>query len=96
MTESSSHNNAHWGRPAMPGDDHAITAADLTVKGQVSEGEGGVLPLRVVRQRAEAAAVREALAVTGGNISRAAELLGVTRPTLYDLMQRLAQRAPTK
>ncbi len=58
--------------------------------------ESRILPLREVRQRAEAAAVREALALTGGNISRAAELLGVTRPTLYDLMERIARRAPNK
>ena len=31
-------------------------------------------------------AVRQALAVAHGNLSRAAELLGVTRPTLYDLL----------
>ncbi len=37
-----------------------------------------------------AEAVQRALAVTGGNVSKAAELLGVTRPTLYDLIQRTA------
>jgi hypothetical protein len=30
--------------------------------------------------------VRQSLAVARGNLSRAAELLGVTRPTLYDLL----------
>ena len=30
--------------------------------------------------------MRQALAVARGNLSRAAELLGVTRPTLYDLL----------
>ena len=65
-----------------------VTAADLTLERQASEGEAGIEPLREVRQRAEAAAVQRALAVTGGNISKAAELLGVTRPTLYDLMGR--------
>ena len=63
-----------------------VTAADLTLEGQGVEAE--VLPLREVRQRAEAAAVQRALAITDGNISKAAELLGVTRPTLYDLMGR--------
>ncbi|HVN45616.1 MAG TPA: helix-turn-helix domain-containing protein, partial [Steroidobacteraceae bacterium] len=33
-----------------------------------------------------AQAVRQSLAVAQGNLSRAAELLGVTRPTLYDLL----------
>jgi two-component system, NtrC family, response regulator len=32
--------------------------------------------------------VRQALAVSRGNLSRAAELLGVTRPTLYDLLEK--------
>jgi len=44
--------------------------------------------LSVARQRAEVQAVRHALAIAGGNLSRAAELLGVTRPTVYDLLER--------
>jgi two-component system NtrC family response regulator len=47
------------------------------------------LNLREVRHRAESEAVRQALAVTRGNLSRAAELLGITRPTLYDLIEKL-------
>lgn len=46
------------------------------------------LNLRKVRQEAETRAIREALARTGSNISRAAEFLGITRPTLYDIMQK--------
>jgi DNA-binding NtrC family response regulator len=42
----------------------------------------------MARQRAEVQAVRQSLAVTKGNLSRAAEMLGVTRPTLYDLLER--------
>jgi two-component system, NtrC family, response regulator len=68
-----------------------VTAADLNLQPPAAAaGEAEILPLREVRQRAEVAAVQRALAVTGGNISKAAELLGVTRPTLYDLMQRTA------
>jgi two-component system NtrC family response regulator len=40
--------------------------------------------------RAERAAVIAALARTNDNIAKAAELLGVSRPTLYDLLNRLA------
>jgi two-component system, NtrC family, response regulator len=65
-----------------------VTAADLGL----AAGEPPTLNLREVRQKAETRAIREALARTGGNISRAAEILGVTRPTLYDLMQRYAIR----
>jgi len=46
------------------------------------------LNLRKVRQEAETRAIREAMARACGNISRAAELLGITRPTLYDIMQK--------
>ena len=71
-----------------------VTAEDLTLDAQAADGEAGILPLREVRQRAETAAVQRALAITGGNISKAAELLGVTRPTLYDLMGRTGQAMP--
>ena len=50
------------------------------------------LNLREVRSRAEFEAVRQALALTQGNVSRTAELLGITRPTLYDLIEKLGIR----
>jgi two-component system NtrC family response regulator len=48
------------------------------------------LDLRSVRDAAERQAVVAALARSNNNIVRAAEILGVSRPTLYDLMRRLA------
>ena len=48
------------------------------------------LDLRTVRESAERAAVLTALARTNNNVARAADVLGITRPTLYDLMRRLA------
>ena len=43
-----------------------------------------------MRERAEREAIVTALARANGNVLRAAEMLGVSRPTLYDLMHRLA------
>lgn len=50
------------------------------------------LDLRKVREAAERQAILSALAWTDGNIAKAAELLGVSRPTLYDLLNRLSIR----
>jgi two-component system NtrC family response regulator len=44
--------------------------------------------LRQARDEAEYKAVVKSLARMNGNIAKAAELLGVSRPTLYDLMSR--------
>jgi two-component system NtrC family response regulator len=54
----------------------------------VDEAAAQPLNLREVRHHAERKALNRALALTDGNISKAAELLGITRPTFYDLMQR--------
>lgn len=44
--------------------------------------------LREVREYAEQRAVQRALGHSDGNISKTAELLGITRPTLYNLMKK--------
>jgi two-component system NtrC family response regulator len=61
-----------------------VTAADLGL----SVKESTNLNLRSVRQDAETKAIRAALIRASDNVSKTAELLGVTRPTLYDLMQK--------
>jgi two-component system NtrC family response regulator len=58
--------------------------------GEPGEADETTLDLRAVRERAERGAIVTALARTAGNVAKAAELLGVSRPTLYDLMHRLA------
>ena len=51
-----------------------------------------ILPLRVnlreVREEAERKALQRALALAKDNVSQAAELLGVSRPTFYDLLNK--------
>ena len=63
-----------------------VTCADLNLHDPDTDPEH--LNLRVARQKAEVQAARQALALTAGNLSRAAEILGVTRPTLYDLLEK--------
>jgi two-component system NtrC family response regulator len=63
-----------------------VTAADLGISADDAEVE--LLNLREVRQHAESKAIRNALMKNFGNISRTAEQLGITRPTLYDLLNK--------
>jgi two-component system NtrC family response regulator len=67
-------------------DGKLVSSADLQLT--LDDGEPETLNLREVRQRAESKAIRVALTKCFGNISKASELLGVTRPTLYDLMNK--------
>jgi two-component system NtrC family response regulator len=55
-------------------------------------GQFAFLNLKAVRTQAERQAVIQALSQVSGNVSQAAELLGVTRPTLYDLMDKYGCR----
>jgi two-component system NtrC family response regulator len=72
-----------------------VSVEDL---GLPSEGGADLtwLSLRAARQRAENEAIRRALAVTGWNLSRTADLLGITRPTLYDLLAKNDIEVPEK
>ena len=68
-----------------------VTAADLGIA--VGEEQGMSLNLREVRQQSESKAIRVALTKSYGNISKAAEMLGITRPTLYDLLSKYGMSA---
>ena len=63
-----------------------ISAQDLDL--EVPDDSITFLNLRAARQEAERRVLRQALAQTAGNLSKASELLGITRPTIYDLMKK--------
>jgi two-component system NtrC family response regulator len=69
---------------------HLIHASDLGLPAPVTGPPQ--LNLAEVRLQAEREAVIQALALAQNNVSRAAELLGVSRPTLYDLLERCGVR----
>jgi len=73
-------------RAVIMADNKLVDVGDLDLKPAENE-EGALLPLKQVRERAERTAIQRALAETHGNISLAAKLLGVSRPTLYDLIK---------
>ena len=45
------------------------------------------LTLKEIRQNADRVALQQALLKVNGNVSRAAKMLGISRPTLYDLVR---------
>lgn len=77
-------------RAVIMSDGSQIRAADI---GLTAPADDGSFDLRRVREEAESRAVLGALARADGNVLKAAELLGVSRPTLYDLMHRLGLKA---
>ncbi|MBP2513551.1 PEP-CTERM-box response regulator transcription factor [Sphingomonas sp. PvP018] len=72
-------------RAVIMADGKLITAADLDLGGTVDTADG--LNLRAAREVADRKAIRRALSRAGGNISSASRLLGISRPTLYDLLK---------
>ena len=76
MAESDRLGSEDLGLPAAETGTAASAASDLA--------------LRSVRDTAERQAVIAALGRSNGSIVKAAEILGISRPTLYDLMRRLS------
>src|SRR5690349_3557520 len=74
-------------RAVIMADGNQITATDLGLDVQGDEDLNS-LKLRNVRDDAERRAVISVLGRANGNIAKAADILGVSRPTLYDLMHR--------
>ncbi|MDC8786188.1 PEP-CTERM-box response regulator transcription factor [Roseateles koreensis] len=78
-------------RASIMADGDRIAMQDIDLPAPVAEADEdvGALSLKTARERAERDAIVTALARANGNIGKAAQLLGISRPTLYDLMAKL-------
>ena len=65
-----------------------VSAMDLGFFDHEDQGYELSLNLRAVREQAETLAIQKAYALSTGNMSKTAELLGITRPTLYSLVEK--------
>jgi two-component system NtrC family response regulator len=79
-------------RAVILADGPVIEAHDLGL--DVSPEDQEPLNLREARESAERRELARALARANGHLSKAAELLGISRPTLYDLLNRFGLRKP--
>jgi two-component system NtrC family response regulator len=73
-------------RAVIMADGKLVGAADLDLEDALEE-EGLPLNIKSARERADRRVIRQALSRSEGNISKAAKLLGISRPTLYDLLK---------
>jgi two-component system NtrC family response regulator len=79
-------------RASIMADGNRVTREDIGLPDAAPDqpsSDHAQFDLRTIRENAERGAVVAALARADGNIVKASELLGVSRPTLYDLMNRL-------
>jgi two-component system NtrC family response regulator len=68
-----------------------ITARDLELGGSSPE-ELATFNLREIRDKADRQAIMRALNHVGGKVSQASELLGISRPTMYDLLRKFGMK----
>ena len=75
-------------RAVIMADGKTVGAGDLDLQAGIVPSDD-VLPinLRAAREVADRKAIRQAMSRTDNNISGAAKLLGISRPTLYDLLK---------
>jgi two-component system NtrC family response regulator len=79
-------------RAVIMTDGKSVSAADLDLPGSAEE-QPCAINLRAAREVADRRAIRQAMSRTDNNISGAAKLLGVSRPTLYDLLKQYRLQA---
>jgi two-component system NtrC family response regulator len=75
-------------RAVIMADGTQISLEDLELPGPNGQRDLDPFNLREVRENAESQAILRALARGDGNVSKTADLLGITRPTLYNLMKK--------
>jgi len=73
-------------RAVIMADGKLVTASDLDL-GDAGEEAANPLNLKTAREATDRKMIRHALARSEGNISNTARLLGISRPTLYDLLK---------
>jgi two-component system NtrC family response regulator len=77
-------------RAVIMADGRSVGADDLELPGAA---EPVAINLRSAREVADRRAIRQAMVRTENNISGAAKLLGISRPTLYDLLKQYRLQA---
>ncbi len=80
-------------RAVIMADGKLVMREDLDMTGGDGEDEEAWLNLRSAREAADRVAIRRAMTQSEGNISAAAKLLGISRPTLYDLLKQYRMHA---
>ncbi|MGO4166983.1 PEP-CTERM-box response regulator transcription factor [Novosphingobium sp. PhB55] len=73
-------------RAVIMADEKLVGAADLDLAAP-DEQVINALNLKTAREQADRKVIRHALARSEGNISSTAKMLGISRPTLYDLLK---------
>jgi two-component system NtrC family response regulator len=74
-------------RAVIMADGKLVSAEDLDLTQDAADGGDIALNLKAAREQADRRMIRQALARSEGNISNTAKLLGISRPTLYDLLK---------
>ena len=64
-----------------------VSVEDLDLEQAGDDGADITLNIKAAREQADRRLIRQALARSEGNISNTAKLLGISRPTLYDLLK---------
>ncbi len=73
-------------RAVIMADGKLVSAQDLDL-GDPEAAQDAALNLKAAREQTDRRMIRHALARSEGNISNTAKLLGISRPTLYDLLK---------